>query len=65
MSKIDERYKEACIICEEKKERGIHIFSEFICWECEQNIVHTETDENKYRYYVDKLQKISQSKLYS
>ncbi|WLR50882.1 sigma factor G inhibitor Gin [Bacillus tianshenii] len=56
---------ETCIVCEEKKERGIHIINEFICTECEQQMIQTETHEQKYRYFIEKLQKIKETKLYS
>jgi len=40
---------ERCGICEEEKERGIHLYKMFICTECEQNMIHTEPREEKYR----------------
>lgn len=54
-----------CIICDEEKETGIHLYNSFICSECERNIVHTEPREEKYRYYLEKLKNINQSTLYS
>lgn len=56
---------ERCGICEEKKEKGIHLYQLFICTECEHNMIHTEPREEKYKYYLKKLKKINQSnKLY-
>ena len=54
-----------CGICEEKKERGIHLYTMFICTECEYSIIHTEPREEKYRYYVKKLKNINQQQLFS
>ena len=56
---------ECCGICEEEKERGIHLYTLFICCECEHNIIHTEPREEKYNYYLHKLKNMNQSKLYS
>ena len=56
---------ERCGICEEEKERGIHLYKMFICTECEQNMIHTEPREEKYRYYLRKLKNMNQPRLYS
>ncbi|HLR08607.1 MAG TPA: sigma factor G inhibitor Gin [Bacillota bacterium] len=56
---------ERCGICEEKKEKGIHLYKLFICRECEQNMIHTEPREEKYNYYLHKLKNMNQPKLYS
>lgn len=57
--------EERCIICEENKSEGIHLINEFICCECEQEIIQTETNEESYRYFVKKLKSITETKLYS
>ncbi|MHA6252935.1 sigma factor G inhibitor Gin [Oceanobacillus sp. CAU 1775] len=54
-----------CGICEEQKELGIHLYTLFICTDCEFNMIHTEPHEEKYRYYVKKLKNINQHQLYS
>lgn len=56
---------ERCGICEEEKERGIHLYNLFICSECESNMIHTEPREEKYQYYLRKLKNIEQPRLYS
>ncbi len=58
-------HMERCGICEEKKERGIHLYTMFICCECEYNMIHTEPREEKYQYYLDKLKNINQPTLFS
>ncbi len=54
-----------CVICEEKKAEGIHLYTLFICTQCEYNIIHTEVREDKYRYYVQKLKNMNQPSLFS
>lgn len=56
---------ERCGICEEEKERGIHLYKLFICCECEKNMIHTEPREEKYHYYLQKLKNMNQPTLYS
>ncbi|APC46727.1 sigma factor G inhibitor Gin [Virgibacillus halodenitrificans] len=58
-------YNERCGICEEPKEKGIHLYTMFICCECEHNMIHTEPREEKYAYYLQKLKNITKPKLYS
>lgn len=54
-----------CVICEEEKTQGIHLYTLFICTTCEYNIIHTEVREEKYRYYVQKLKNMNQPTLFS
>jgi hypothetical protein len=54
-----------CGICEEEKEKGIHLYTTFICTDCEYNMIHTEPREEKYKYYLHKLKNVTQPKLYS
>lgn len=54
-----------CGICEEEKQAGIHLYTMFICSECEHNMIHTEPREEKYNYYLHKLKNINHTKLYS
>lgn len=54
-----------CGICEEEKDKGIHLYRLFICYECERNMIHTEPKEEKYRYYLKKLKHINQPTLNS
>lgn len=56
---------EHCGICEERKASGIHLYTMFICTECEYNMIHTEPREEKYNYYLKKLKNVGQSRLYS
>lgn len=56
---------ERCVICEEEKEEGIHLYTLYICTQCEYNIIHTEVREEKYRYYVQKLKNMNQPSFHS
>lgn len=49
---------EMCLICEEKKETGIHICNQFICESCEQEMVHTDTGDASYSHYLRKLRSL-------
>ncbi|WP_374723886.1 sigma factor G inhibitor Gin [Calidifontibacillus erzurumensis] len=55
---------ETCVICEKKKEKGIHLFTEFICSDCEQEMVSTETKDEKYKYYINQLKKVTEPLLH-
>lgn len=48
-----------CVICDEVKEAGIHLHMIFICTSCEDNMIHTDVREEKYRYYISKLKNTS------
>lgn len=54
-----------CGICEEEKAKGIHLYTMFICTDCEYNMIHTEPREEKYKYYLHKLKNVKKPKLYS
>jgi len=54
-----------CVICDERKEKGIYLYTSFICTECEYNMIHTEPREEKYNYYVKKLKHMNQPTTYS
>lgn len=49
---------EVCIVCENRKDDGIHVQMSFICDDCERDMVETETNDPKYIYYLKQLRKI-------
>lgn len=51
-----------CVVCEEKKEHGINVIQAFICEECEQKIVKTDTNAPLYQTFVEKLRSINSKK---
>jgi hypothetical protein len=54
---------EKCIICEANKMTGIHLWKQFLCVECEKEIISTDPDDEQYRYYLKKLKTISLPKV--
>ncbi|WP_409303599.1 sigma factor G inhibitor Gin [Peribacillus sp. SCS-155] len=56
---------ETCIVCEHVKDVGIHLYTSFICNECERDLINTDTDHPKYTHYVNQLKKIGTSKILS
>jgi uncharacterized protein (DUF983 family) len=56
---------ERCVVCEENKLKGIHLYTAFICMDCEEDILITETDDPKYKYYLQKLKKITTPEIFS
>ncbi|MFD2170750.1 sigma factor G inhibitor Gin [Tumebacillus lipolyticus] len=47
-----------CIICGEAKQQGIRIISQFLCQDCEREIVATDVQDEKYSYYVARMKQI-------
>ena len=50
---------EECVICEQTKQRGIHLYTSFICTECESDLISTDTNNPKYKYFLKQLKKIT------
>ncbi|MCM3108765.1 sigma factor G inhibitor Gin [Bacillus velezensis] len=58
-------HEETCIVCETKKSRGIHIYTKFICLECEKKVVSTPISDPNYEFFVRKLKSLHTPTLYS
>ncbi|NRD77445.1 sigma factor G inhibitor Gin [Bacillus sp. BRMEA1] len=56
---------ETCVICEHLKPRGIHLYTSFICTECETDLIQTDTDDPRYKYFLNKLKKITTPEIFS
>jgi hypothetical protein len=56
---------ETCIICDLKKSTGIHLYTSFICIDCEKEMTNTQTSDPKYQYYLEKLRRVKNPPLYS
>ncbi|KAB7704332.1 hypothetical protein F9802_18120 [Bacillus aerolatus] len=54
-----------CMVCEEEKKEGMYVYTAFICWECEREIVQTEPEEERYADLVAKLRKIGKPSVFS
>ncbi|MGG0304107.1 sigma factor G inhibitor Gin [Bacillus albus] len=53
--------KEVCIVCETERKEGIYVYNNLICYECEKDMVNTETNDPKYIYYLKQLRKLEVS----
>ncbi|PGK42151.1 carnitine--CoA ligase [Bacillus anthracis] len=52
---------EVCIVCETERKEGIYVYNKLICYECEKDMVKTETNDPKYIYYLKQLRKLEVS----
>lgn len=55
---MEELTEHLCIVCGQKKTEGITIVSQFVCEECESEIVHTNAEDTKYRFFIHQLKQI-------
>jgi hypothetical protein len=56
---------EVCIVCSQEKGTGIHLYTSFVCIDCEKDMVCTETNSPHYKYFVEKLKKVNTPQIYS
>lgn len=56
---------ETCVICENQKPKGIHLYTSFICTECENDLIQTDTKDPKYKYFLKQLKKITTPEIFS
>ncbi|OCA88484.1 sigma factor G inhibitor Gin [Pradoshia sp. D12] len=61
----NDHLNEECAICESTKKKGMHLYNIFICSECEDVLIHTETNDPLYNEHVEKLKKMNISSIYS
>ncbi|WP_274365819.1 sigma factor G inhibitor Gin [Paenibacillus thermotolerans] len=47
-----------CIICEQDRLEGITICEQFICSECETEIVKTDVRDAKYPFFISQMKRI-------
>ncbi|MFA8439007.1 sigma factor G inhibitor Gin [Pueribacillus sp. YX66] len=52
------KQEKICFICEAEKTYGITIGSQFMCEECEKSVVATDTNDAKYLFYLNRLEKL-------
>ena len=58
-------FEETCVICESLKPRGIHLYTSFICTDCENDLIHTDTNDPRYKYFLKQLKKITTPEIFS
>lgn len=56
---MENQTEHVCIICGLVKEEGITIISQFICEECECEMVHTNAEDAKYHYFIHQMRQIN------
>ena len=51
-----------CMICGKlvDQAKGIHLLQHFICNECEKEIITTDTGDEQYHFFVERLQQLWQ-----
>ncbi|MED3624623.1 sigma factor G inhibitor Gin [Neobacillus thermocopriae] len=59
------QFEEICIICENLKPKGIHLYTSFICTDCEHDLIQTDTSDPKYSYFLNKLKKVTTPEIFS
>lgn len=62
---VRKHHWETCVICEESKWKGIRLYNSFICAECEQKIIATDTNDPQYKFYLKQLRKINTPEIFS
>ncbi|MBO2945919.1 sigma factor G inhibitor Gin [Paenibacillus sp. F411] len=56
---MEEMAGQVCIVCSQIKQEGITIVSQFVCEDCESEIVHTNAEDAKYQYFIHRLKQIA------
>jgi GMP synthase-like glutamine amidotransferase len=51
--------KKTCLVCDEKKEQVVRIHNQFICIQCEAEMIHSTAHEDLYVYFIEKLKELS------
>lgn len=57
--------EETCVICEQMKPKGIHLYTSFICTDCEVDLIHTDISDPRYKYYLQQLKKVTTPEIFS
>jgi hypothetical protein len=50
--------EEICIICGRGRQEGLHIVEEFICNDCEREMVRTEVWDAKYPFFIHRMKQM-------
>jgi len=59
--KQDEK-QEVCMICKRPQVEGLHIVEEFICLDCERELVQTDVQDEKYPFFINQMKQVWQQK---
>lgn len=58
--KADDARIESCMICGRRQSEGLYIIEEFICRDCESEMVHTDVMDAKYPFFIHRMKQIWQ-----
>ena len=58
-------FEETCVICENQKTKGIHLYTSFICADCEHELIQTDTGDPKYKHFLKQLKKVTTPEIFS
>ncbi|MNI00369.1 Inhibitor of sigma-G Gin [compost metagenome] len=47
-----------CMICNQQKQEGIRIVSEFICEACEKEMIETDAQDVRYLFFVRQMKQL-------
>lgn len=53
---------EICLICGRGQNEGLHIAEEFICSDCEREMVRTEVWDAKYPFFIHRMKQMWRKK---
>jgi hypothetical protein len=53
-----EKVAQRCIVCDEEQKDGIAICEQFICRRCEQEMVKTDVQDEKYPFFIHQMRRI-------
>jgi hypothetical protein len=60
-----QQLEETCVVCEQTKPLGIHLYTAFICTECERELIETDAADPRYKYFLQRLKKITTPEIFS
>ncbi|NLN06162.1 MAG: sigma factor G inhibitor Gin [Firmicutes bacterium] len=46
---------EKCFVCSRPATGGLRIFTSFLCWSCEQELLLLSVDDPRYLFFVEKI----------
>ena len=58
----EELEPETCMICGREQTEGLHIVEEFICVDCERELVNTDVQDAKYPFFINRMKQVWQQK---
>jgi hypothetical protein len=59
------QFGETCVICEQLKPKGIHLYTSFICVDCERDLIQASTNDPRYKFFLEQLKKITTPEIFS